>query len=97
MFLDRGLGDVATMPCNAALNARIVEAGRVLRYEGPIFRAPPWRAIYRQDTERVQTWDDAIASDAAVCAGWRSLGYELVDLPCASVEERADFVLARLS
>ena len=66
------------------------------RFEGPIFRAPPWRAIYTPDDERIQDWEEAIASDRAVCAAWRDHGYALIDLPMVSAEERASFVLARL-
>lgn len=69
---------------------------RDTRYSGPIFRAPPWREIYCPDEERIQDWDQARASDAAVCAAWRDYGYELIDLPFAEVAERADFVIELL-
>lgn len=71
----------------------IDRACRELRYDGPVFRAPPWQAIYRPDDERIQDWDAALESDAAVTAAWRDYGYEPVDLPLASVEERADLVV----
>ena len=67
------------------------------RYSGPVFFAPGWEAIYHPDAERIQTWTEAIASGAAVAEGWRSEGFELVELPLATVNERADIVEARLS
>jgi predicted ATPase len=54
------------------------------------------RAIYTPDDERIQDWEEAIASDRAVCAAWRDHGYALIDLPMVSAEERASFVLAHL-
>jgi predicted ATPase len=68
-----------------------------LRYAEPVFRAPPWQAIYRPDEQRIQTWAQARASDAAVCAAWRAFDYDLVDLPLANPSKRADFVLRRLA
>lgn len=75
----------------------IDRACRELRYDGPVFRAPPWQAIYRPDEERIQDWDAAMASDAAVTAAWCDYGYEPVDLPLAGLEDRVDFVLERLA
>jgi len=66
---------------------------RTFRYAGPILRAPAWRDIYRQDAERIQTWDEAVASDEAVTAAWRRYGYEPVDLPLMGVAERLDFLV----
>ncbi len=68
-----------------------------LTYSGPVYFAPAWRGIYRNDLERIQTWDEAVASSAAVSTTWRELGYDLLDLPLASVAERADFVEETLS
>ena len=95
---DRGFPDIAgfleleTM----AVTSDIDDACRNLRYSGPIFRAPPWRAIYSQDEERIQSWDQAVDSDLAVCAAWNKYGYELVDLPLAPVMDRVQFVRDKL-
>lgn len=95
---DRGFPDIVGFLRLEGLPvpAPIDEACRNLRYDGPVFRAPPWRAIYRRDDERIQDWDDACASDAAVCAAWRDYGYAPVDLPRAGVADRVAFVLAHM-
>jgi predicted ATPase len=67
-----------------------------LRYNGPLFRAPPWREIYSPDDERIQSWEEAVASDAAVTGAWKHYGYEPIELPLASVTERVDFVRRHL-
>jgi predicted ATPase len=95
---DRGFPDIAgflELESITVSNA-VGEACIDLRYSGPIFRAPPWRAIYSTDEERIQSWEQAVASDLAVCAAWRKYGYDLVDLPLAKVPDRVQFVRDRL-
>ena len=87
-----GFLDVSGLPIPKSIDA----ACRRLRYHGPILRAPAWAAIYRQDHERIQTWQQAAASDEAVTAAWRHYGYTVIDLPLAGVEERLEFLTARL-
>lgn len=68
-------------------------AVREHRLNRTAFIAPPWREIYVQDAERDQTWDQAIASHELCARAYADAGYDLVELPCADVETRADFVL----
>lgn len=95
---DRGFADIVGflrlegLPVPAAID----RACRELRFDGPVFRAPAWQAIYRADAQRTQDWHEARESDRAVASAWRDYGYELVDLPLAGIGERADFVIARL-
>ncbi|HNN56378.1 MAG TPA: hypothetical protein PKG84_08550, partial [Novosphingobium sp.] len=69
---------------------------RNLRYTGPILRAPAWAVIYAQDAERIQNWEQAVASDDAVTAAWKRYGYDVVDLPLAAVAERLEFLRSSL-
>ena len=87
-----GFLDVSGLPVPKSVDA----ACRQLRYNGPIFRAPAWAAIYRQDHERIQTWDQAVASDEAVTAAWRRYGYAVVNLPLLGVQERLEFLVKRV-
>jgi predicted ATPase len=98
VIFDRGFPDIVGFLALAGLpvSAELDEVCRTLRYDGPIFRAPPWRGIYVSDRERIQSWDDACASDRAVSAAWARYGYSLVDLPLMPVEERLRFVLDAL-
>lgn len=98
VVFDRGLPDVvgflevSGLPVAPAIDA----ACRTNRYDGPIFRAPAWLDIYQQDAERIQTLEEAIASDRAVTAAWQRYGYEVIDLPLAPVAERLAFLRARM-
>ena len=83
-----GFLDVSGLPVPAAVD----RACRDLRYAGPILRAPAWAAIYVQDAQRIQDWEQAVASDAAVTAAWRRYGYDVIDLPLVGVDERLAFL-----
>lgn len=98
IVFDRGLPDTAAFFQleGLAVPEGLERACFELRYDGPIFRAPPWRAIYTVDEQRVQTWQEAVASDAAVVAAWRRFGYDPIDLPLAPVAARVEFVLERI-
>ncbi len=49
-----------------------------------------------QDDERIQNWEEAVESDAAVVSAWREYGYSPITLPFADPATRAVFVLERL-
>ncbi|HEX7760646.1 MAG TPA: AAA family ATPase [Caulobacteraceae bacterium] len=93
VFFDRALPEAAGM-LGLPAPAHFQRAAERFRYRRRVFIAPPWREIYHQDEERKQIWAEAVASHAACAAAYRHFGYELVELPLASVEARADFVLA---
>ncbi|MDW7640613.1 AAA family ATPase, partial [Klebsiella pneumoniae] len=61
------------------------------RYNRTVFIAPPWREIYVQDAERKQSYDVAVATYHAMVKTYRLYDYQLIELPCVSVEERVDF------
>ena len=99
VLFDRGFPDVVGfldvfgLPVLRSIDA----ACRRLRYTGPILRAPAWAEIYQQDAERIQDWQQAVASDAAVTAAWRRYGYEPIDLPLVGVAERLKYIQNQLS
>lgn len=98
VIFDRGFPDIVGFLSLAGLpvSGDLDRVCRSLRYDGPIFRAPPWRAIYVSDGERIQSWQDACDSDRAVSAAWERYGYSLVDLPLVAVEERLSFLVGAL-
>ena len=98
VLFDRGFADVVGFLDVSGLTVpkSVDQACRTLRYTGPVLRAPAWAAIYQQDAERIQTWDEAVASDAAVTSAWRRYGYTVIDLPLVGVDERLNFLLKKL-
>lgn len=97
VFFDRGLPDImgyrqlAGLPfCHATDGACCIH-----RYNGRVFVAPPWPEIYANDAERRQTWQEAERTYRMMAEVYPAYGYELVELPRASVTERVAFVLDR--
>jgi predicted ATPase len=97
-FFDRGIPDVW---CYAKLvgldaTAEIEAACENYRYNQTVFIAPSWREIYSTDDERKQSFDEAVRTHEVMVEAYRSCGYQLIELPRVSVDERAEFVIANL-
>jgi predicted ATPase len=73
-----------------------VLAAAAFRYRAEVLLAPPWREIYRTDTERRQDFAEAVRTYDLVVEAYAERGYTLVELPLASPAERLSFVLDRL-
>jgi predicted ATPase len=69
------------------------QAAEIFRYHRKVFIAPPWQEIFQNDNERKQDFDEAERTYEAMIETYKAQGYELVELPRASVEDRAHFVL----
>ena len=97
VFFDRGIPELTGYYRLSGLPvpAHVAAAARLFRYRVRVFVAPPWPEIYGTDAERGQDYAEAVATCEAVTAAYAEHGYELIELPLASVPARADFVLAR--
>lgn len=94
-FHERGVVDAAGLAlesglCTPAAAAALVERHPVHR---PVFVFPPWRAIYRRDDERDQSWDEAVAVHGRIVRWYAACGYELHEVPFADPLARARHVL----
>ncbi|MBD9680621.1 ATP-binding protein [Pseudomonas sp. PDM18] len=94
-LFDRGLPDVLGYArlCGLPIPNALETAAEALRYGRTVFLAPAWEAIYRNDAERWQDFSEARRTAAVMAAVYEALGYRVVQLPLASLEERAAFVL----
>jgi predicted ATPase len=95
LFFERGIPDALCMLDGLGLLA----AGDVARHraEYPYFPVafvlPPWQEIYRTDTERDQTFAEAVQVYETVHSWYRRCGYEIVTVPPGTVPQRCAFVL----
>jgi predicted ATPase len=98
VVFDRGIPDVAGYLRLSGLPVppHVEDAARRHRYNRRVFVAPPWPEIYRGDEERRQTLEEAERTYHAMVETYSGLGYELVPLPRASVEERVRAVLSAI-
>ncbi|MFK3914817.1 AAA family ATPase [Enterobacter cancerogenus] len=97
-FFDRGLPDVIgyLTLCNLPVPPHMQRATELFRYGHTVFIAPPWEDIYVQDTERKQSFGEAVQTYHAMAEAYDRYGYNLIRLPLCGPEERAEFVLSCL-
>ncbi len=98
VFFDRAIPDALCMLNDLGLLS-IAEARQSLLsfpYFPRVFVAPPWEEIYTTDNERDQRFVEAVRVHRCAIDWYGALGFELIELPRVSVEQRCDFVLQRL-
>lgn len=95
VFHDRGLPDLIGYLelCGMPSPDHFLKAARERRYARRVFIAPVWPEIFGQDAERRQDLEEARRTHEAMRDVYPRFGYELVELPKASVEVRAAFIL----
>ncbi|MET9293613.1 AAA family ATPase [Streptomyces sp. NPDC003077] len=98
VVFDRGIVDVVgyLRLLGHPVPAHLHTAAQAFPYHRRVFVAPPWPEIYARDTERKQSYEEAVRTYEAQVAAYSDYGYEVVHLPLAPVEERARFVLDHL-
>jgi predicted ATPase len=98
VFFDRAIPDgMCMLDQIAPLGRRKIEvlAERFV-YHRQVFMFPPWAAIYCNDAERDQSFADATRIFRMLGDWYRQCGYEVVDMPLESVDDRCDLVLKTL-
>ncbi|HXK04595.1 MAG TPA: AAA family ATPase [Verrucomicrobiae bacterium] len=98
LLFDRGIPDILGYAALFGFEFPPGENAALLyRYNPRVFLAPAWEQIYSTDDERTLPFSKAREFGDCLRGIYERLGYILIDLPCVSVEERADFVLRHLS
>ena len=98
-FFDRAIPDIIAYVRAGGLpvDASLYRAVRQYPYQQQVFMAPPWKEIYVNDSERWQTFAEAVTLHQALVATYQSLDFTIVDLPTASVADRVAFVRAEVA
>ncbi|OLQ86056.1 ATPase [Vibrio panuliri] len=96
-FLDRAIPDICGYLAEAELeiDARYIEASA--GYHSQVFFCRPHKAIYVQDDVRPYPFDGALAIHDALVAIYQQLGYQVVEVPWGTLEERAAFIESTLA
>ncbi len=91
-FLDRAIPDICGYLAQAELDidARFTEAS--LGYHSQVFFCRPHQSIYVQDEVRPYPFDGALAIHEALEAIYQQLGYQVVEVPWGTLEERVAFI-----
>jgi predicted ATPase len=99
VFFDRGLIEALGMLDDASplSPSELASALATYPFHPTVFVLPPWEAIYATDSERDQTFADALDVHARVVRWYRSCGYVLDEVPRLPVAQRAEHVLRTLT
>lgn len=94
-FFDRGILDVIGYAnlTQLEVTAAMQHAANQYRYNPVVFITPPWEEIYTQDTERKQSYQEAVDTYHQMVLVYRSYGYKLVEIPRTNLDERLAFIL----
>lgn len=89
VFYDRGLPDVIAYMdyFNQSYDAYFTDPCRRMRYDMAVV-LPPWKAIYRQDHERMESFEEACEIHRCLENSYRECGYEVQAIHPGTVEER---------
>lgn len=93
-FFDRGIPEVSAYMDYQAQSVPddFKEANMRLRYD-MVFIFPLWEEIYQSDNERYESFSQAVEIQKFIEKTYRNLGYSLIKVPKATVEDRVDFIL----
>ena len=94
-FFDRGVLDALYMLDLVHAITRQEAAGIVqgFPYNKTVFLLPPWEDIYGTDAERDQSFEEAVQVFEGMSRWYGQWGYQTVEVPRVSVEERVAFIL----
>lgn len=94
VFFDRGIPELIGY-CHlikADIPDELLQAVQTYRYNQRVYIMPPWREIYQTDTERMQTWEEAVETYRLIASAYQEAGYLLVEVPKVSTAERIKFI-----
>ncbi|MFC7357053.1 AAA family ATPase [Jejudonia soesokkakensis] len=97
VFFDRGLPDVPIYMdfIKVSYPEYFRETCSNNTYDA-VFMLPPWKAIYQQDNERYESFEQAKTIYQFLKKGYASYGYDIIEIPTGTVEERITFLQTKL-
>lgn len=95
LFFDRGILDAICYARMVGLEIsdKIQKIAENYQYNRKVFIFPPWQDIYETDNERKQDWKEAEATYEAMKKTYQDYGYEIIDVPKDTIQNRKDFII----
>lgn len=97
VFIDRGIPDVLAylhyVKCDYL--PEFTKACEDYKYH-KIFLLPNWEQIYTSDNERYENFQQAKEIQKYLIDTYKHYGYELIEVPKATIETRIQFILSHL-
>lgn len=97
IFFDRGIPDVLAYMdyFKQAYTADYEAACKEMRYDTVIL-LPPWRAIYRSDGERFESFQEAEEIHEHLLNTYKRFGYDPILVPTGPVPDRVTYLIEQL-
>ncbi|MDT0293091.1 ATP-binding protein [Mesonia ostreae] len=94
VFIDRGIPDITAYLDLARDKYPVLfdDANVEYKYD-QVFILPIWEAIYISDNERYEDLEEAKKIQQQLIKTYTQLGYDLIEVPKSSVEQRVEFIL----
>ncbi len=98
-FFDRGIPDLHSYQSQyfSAVDTALIQSIEQYRYNHHVFLFPPWPSIYHHDEERKLPYDEAVQTYYSVKQSYALCGYQTIEVPPATIEERVHFILSHTS
>lgn len=97
IFFDRGLPDVTAYMdyIDSHYPENFSATCNKNRYD-MVFLLPPWKAIYLQDNERYESYEQAERVYQFLVDGYKKYDYKVVEVPTGTIEDRTSYMLEHL-
>ncbi len=94
IFFDRGIPDVHGYLNYISMNYpdSYLKISNKNKYDF-VFLMPPWEDIYVQDNERYESFEQALAIHNHLLNTYKSLNYNVIQVPTGTVVHRTDYIL----
>ncbi|HET8885098.1 MAG TPA: ATP-binding protein [Salinimicrobium sp.] len=97
IFIDRGIPDVvAYLDYIESTHPPVFSDSCKNHIYDMIFLLPPWKEIYTCDNERYESFDQAVKIHTFLVNTYKDLGYEVVEVPHETLENRVHFILEKM-
>jgi len=94
VFFDRGVIDA--VQSNRKQGVHFEKAAKKFRYHHRVFMLPPWEEIFKEDSERKHSFEDAVKEYESLMENYKRFGYEVILVPKTNVKTRIEFILKEL-
>lgn len=93
VFFDRGLLDrICYMEMEDIKISQEIQDDLSSALYKKVFILPPWEEIYVTDSERKQSWAEALETFESMKKVYEKYGYETIEVPKLSIAERVQFI-----
>ncbi len=94
VFMDRGIPDIIAYMdfIGRTYPQHFIDACKNTTYDA-VFILKPWKAIYTEDNERYENFEQALEIHDNLVNTYKNYEYTLIDVPFDTVENRMHFIL----